>query len=175
MSATLAEMTAAPLEIPIKVKDSQGVEHEKIYRMAPLTQADFGEFELWMQTRYVDRVKEMTKDLTPEERSTQIKYALERSVELTVTSNEGVRIINTLDGMKHLVYISLRREHPAIDLEEVGRLMMSADVAKHLLEKIDWINGGRTPLNPPLAPMLKLQRGRRPVNKRPSGKAKRRT
>lgn len=151
--SSMAEATMAPLTFEVSLKDDEGHLYKKTYTLAPVGAQGIGEFELWMQHRYVNRVKEFTKDLSQEERDRQLEHAFVRSLELTITSPEGVKIMNTLDGMKQLVLICLREHHPNITGEEVAKLMLHTDLAQQILDKIDWLNGGGN--RPMTAPEIK--------------------
>jgi hypothetical protein len=143
-------MSAAPLEITVKRKDSQGNPINVKYRLSPLDQHNLGEFDRWAQDRYLDRVKANTKDLPEAMRMELLHRAFIEAANITLSSKQGSELMLTVEGMVKLFEISIRKEHPNITPEEITSIMFDSEVLNMVADKISFVNGGQdeNPLRP---------------------------
>jgi hypothetical protein len=109
---------------------------EKTYTLAPLTDKDYGEFEQWIQDRYIDSVKRNSADLTEKERERQLDRAFETAPFITSTSVKGLAIMKSIAGLSRLLWLSFRKEHPDITTEEVSKMLLDPEVADLAVRKL---------------------------------------
>jgi len=155
----LPQITAAPSEI-----DFEG----KTYRLTPLADQDFGEFQRWMQDNYIDLAKRNLDGLSEADRSSFLAHAYDEAAKLTLDSPETLRIMRTVDGAAKLLWLSLRREHPELTFQDAKVLCTKVEFVKWSMERIDRIN--RLNLREESALKKKLQAKK----KRPRKRKKRR-
>ena len=125
-------MTAAPSELHV-----EGV----TYRVSPLRDRDFGEFERWVQDRYLDVALRNLAGITDDrDRETILKAAYEKAAHITASSPEAIQLMVTVDGAAKLLWLSLRREHSDITFEQAADLATHPQTVKMFMDKIRDIN-----------------------------------
>ncbi len=100
-----AKLTAAAM--PIEIGGNS-------WRMAPLTDKQFEEMNLWVRSQHVKLATVAAQGLDARTFDRVVGIALRESWEFRFDSDTGMAISNTLDGTVHLVWQSLRREQPAL-------------------------------------------------------------
>ncbi|MBI5724598.1 MAG: hypothetical protein HZA50_11605 [Planctomycetes bacterium] len=128
---SVSQITAAPSVLALN-----GVE----YRLSPLRDCDYGEFERWVQDRYFDVAKRNLADLPDAQKDSLLRHAYERAAGLTINSPEALNLMVTVDGAAKLMYLSLRREHPAITQEEATKLCTDPAVVRQCMDRVEELN-----------------------------------
>jgi hypothetical protein len=137
MSDSAAKITAAP--IPMQFGG-------ETYYMSPMRDGDYGEFEAWIQDRYLSLAKRNLDGLEPPDRETLLKAALEKAGSLTIYSPEAIQVMVSVDGAAKLIWLSLRHRHPEIAEERVKGWVSDPVVMREALDKHDELN--RPPPSP---------------------------
>ena len=132
---TTAQATAAVHEVIIAGRK---------FRMSPLKDRDYGEFEAWVQDRHVNLVKRNLEGLSDDERRHQLDRAFDRAAEIGIQSDEAMAAMCTIEGVGKLVWLSIRAEHPDVSEEEVVSLMTSPENIREALDEIDNVNHMRS-------------------------------
>jgi hypothetical protein len=128
---SLSKMTAAVSELKID---------NITYRISPLRDMDFGEFERWVQDSYMDVALRNLESLSEKDREVLIKAAYEKASNLTFASKESITLMTTVDGAAKLLWLSLRREHPDITIEIAQELATHPKTIKLFMDKIHDLN-----------------------------------
>ena len=150
-----ATLTAAPVTLTLN-----GVE----YRMSPLTDADMGELERWIQRQVLEVARESLPPLPDpgdshaylvckNEREMIIRMAIEESCRASLDSAMGMNLLSSLQGLARIYWMQLRKHHPQITVSEVYGLL--AD--KGIREKLDMES---TVLNAPPPDLVKKKTGK---------------
>lgn len=108
-----AHMSGAPLTI---------VYQRKTYKFSPLRDLDYGEFEMWAQDRFIQVTKRNIKDLPEADQKILLMNSFEKAALITFSSKEARVLMKSVEGAAFLCYLSLRREHPDMTLDEVRTL-----------------------------------------------------
>lgn len=127
------------------------------YRISPLSDRDYGEFENWVQDQFLDVAKRNLEGLAQADRDALLKAAYETASRLTVTSPESLKLMSTVNGAAYLLYLSLRRDHPDVTFEKAKEISTDPKVLRQFMDRINELN-----------------RVEVPVPKRPFGKRKKR-
>ena len=124
---TTAEATAAP--IPVKLG-------KKTYLISPLRDMDYGFLEKFAQDRYMDlAIRNAEKIEDKEAKQALINRAFDTASRVTFTSPEGIRQLNSGQGMVMLCWVSLRKEHPDLSIDDVAELLVKSGTDAQLLTK----------------------------------------
>lgn len=126
-----AQATAASHEVKIGTRT---------FRMSPLRDKDYGEFEAWVQDQYLAVVKRNLDGLRKDERQRQLDRAFEHAAMIGISSPEALAAMCTIEGVGMLIWLSVRREHPDVDRDEIVSLMTSEEHVRSALDSIDHIN-----------------------------------
>jgi hypothetical protein len=154
------DITASPSEIEIG---------GQVYRISPLRDRDFGEFERWVQDRYLDVARRNLEGLNETDKVTLLKCAYEKAASLSISSPESLKLMTTIDGAAMLMYLSLRREQPDITYNKAIELTTDAKMVKFCMDKIQTLN---TPLKTSAAKAnSKSAKGLKKKYKRHGGRA----
>lgn len=108
----MAEPTAAPMPIELG-----GVS----YRMSPLRDADYVEFENWVRAEILDRaIDALNKPgLTDRQAEIVMKTAHSTAATATMETPEGKVASNSISGLARLLWIGIRPNHPGVKLETI--------------------------------------------------------
>jgi hypothetical protein len=128
---TVAQATAAPIEFIAK-----GV----TYKLSPLRDRDFGDFERWCQDRYIEVTTRNLQNLSDENQKEVLRSTFDKAAAITFTSPECVKIMNSIEGSLELAFLCLKREHPSITREEVLEMCQDTTVYQQLLAKMNFLN-----------------------------------
>ena len=129
---TRADMSAAPLSLHFDGRE---------YRMSPVTDADMGEIERWVQSHILRVARESLDDDTPEsDRRIVIDSAMQKSAMVNLATPDSIMQMNSLQGLTRLYWLGLRKNHPDITIREVEQLMGDADVRRQLDEAWRFLN-----------------------------------
>ncbi len=112
-----ATATAAPLPITLG---------GQTYRMSPLSDRDIGEMDLWVSTRYLRRARASIDPNDSDENKRRAEEVAQRTAAtMTFMSGLGLSMLNNVDGMAQLLWVSIRKNHPKAE---------SADIRQALVE-----------------------------------------
>lgn len=128
---TTAQATAAAHTVKIG---------DQTFRMTPLQDRDYGEFEAWVQDKYISLFKRNLDGLSDDERQRQLDRAFDRAAEIGIHSDEAMNAMCTIDGVSKLIWMSIRREHPDVTEEEIVTLITSPANIRQALDEIDNVN-----------------------------------
>jgi hypothetical protein len=131
MPVTDADMTAAVSEFQ---------SGDTTYRLSPLADKDWGEFERWVQDKHMDLARRNMEGMKPEDRKVLIEAAYKQAASITISSPEALSIMSTVDGAAYLLYISLRREMPEIDFQAALELCTDPAAMIDFNERIAALN-----------------------------------
>lgn len=132
----------------------------KKYRLTPLKQREWGEFERWLKDSYLELAKRNVRGMEGEDRDLLLKHAFDRAALITFQSSEAINAMETFDGAVKLVWLSLRAEHPDLTEENVATLLLDPKTLEQVMERL--------PLGveePKKNPTRKTQRKRRKVER----------
>lgn len=129
--AKISQITAAPSHIKIG---------DKTWRARPLADGDYGEFERWVQDRFITLAKRNLDGLSDPDRATLLKVAYDKASALTISSPESLALMSTVDGAAFLLYLSLRREHSEMTVELARELATDPSALDAFMDRIRQLN-----------------------------------
>ena len=121
----------------------------KTYLMRPLTIDDFAQFERWVDDAPIRRAVRNLDGLAPDLQTKMLQQAQEaagRASEDNPEKRQG-RItaqMTSMSGICYLIWLSLRREQPELDLQTVSQ-MLTLDKLPYVQQRLDEINGFSSP------------------------------
>ena len=133
----LAGLVAAPTRIEIG---------GKTYLFTPIPQRELGKVERRILERRGDPIataKQLAEGCTPEERRELFERAYQDAVRGNMVSRRELEDYKAShDGMRFLVWLSLRKEHPEIT-EDEGAALADQFFAERAeaIQRFDWIQG----------------------------------
>lgn len=128
---TTAEATAAPVELKL---------NGKTWYVSPLAEEDYGEFERWVQDKYVELVKRNLGDLSDDESSKQLSDAFRHAATITMHSAQSLRLMSTVDGCVKLLWLGMRRRQPDLTEQDVYGIISNPRLINQALDAIDRAN-----------------------------------
>lgn len=138
---TTADATAAPGTLRLR-----GVE----YRLKPMTHADIGEFERWLQDEHIAITRRNLENEPPEMRGPLLKEAYARASRIHMNSFDGEAIQSTFEGGSRIFWLCLRQEHPNMTLDDAQRLLCDPETELADLEMVNEVMAAIERLNRPL-------------------------
>lgn len=149
---TTAQATAAPTTVELGGKQ---------YRVSPLRDKDYGEFEKWVQDRHMELAQRAGDGLSVEDRQALLKHAYDRASQITMASPEAIQAVITLEGSIKLLWLHLRHEHPDLTEETVSGLLMNAATQEVDVDAMDAMSKAIERVTPKVrtAPAPKGKRG----------------
>ena len=94
---------------------------KKTYRLSPLTDADIGELDNWLRARTIRMVTDSLDGQAPDIRRELMHEAIVTASSITWLSDEGLKMMGTLDGMAQLVWQMARGNHPDATPQDVRK------------------------------------------------------
>ena len=131
MGMSLTEIAATPTEVVLK---------GKTWRVSPLRDRDYGEFERWMQDEVLATAQRACTGLPTEERIALMKHAFDCARQLTLNSLDGMSKLGSMRGAIKMLWLSLRREHPDVTEEEVFEMCADGDTFSAAMDAIERLN-----------------------------------
>jgi hypothetical protein len=156
MSQSRLTAAASPLDLV----DEDGKEVR--YWLTPLEDIECSELDEYVQAHCI-RIARMSLDKnTPQrERDETMRAATETAMSITWTSGVGARWMASVDGMATLLWVSAKKRHPEIKMEDLRKLMLSPENVALLRKKAEEINLGKGKLadkgSPPKNPHRPLE------------------
>jgi hypothetical protein len=121
---------------------SEVIVDDKTYRLAPLADRDWGEFERWTQDKYLHLARRNLEGMSPDEKAILLKEAWATASKITISSPESLNIMSTVDGAAYLLYLSLRREDSTVTFELAQNICTNPEVMGSFMDRIRELNGG---------------------------------
>ena len=110
-------MVASSLRHPITLGD-------KTYQVSPLDDDSLIALDEYVRAKFVARTAPLIEALKSEkDKQLAFAVAFRQSFALTWLSGEGAKTIGTVDGMAHLLYEGVRKNHPEVTVEELRRAL----------------------------------------------------
>lgn len=136
----------------------------RTYYMSPMRDGDYGEFEAWVQDRYLSLAKRNLRDLEAADRETLLKAALDKAGSITIYSPEAIQLMVSIDGTAKLIWLSLRHRHSEVTEQQVRGWVSDPVVLREALDRHDELNRPPPPPKGPRVPQGARDQRRR--NKR---------
>lgn len=131
MASDLSKLTAVTLQVTA----ADG----KRYSLSPLTLNDFGELDVWLAEYVVAKTVRIYRESPASVGEDAVKAAYKIAETVSFASGTGAVLLDTPDGVKQLLWLSLRVKHPNITIEDVGKLV-TADTLADLKRRLDEVN-----------------------------------
>ena len=128
---SLAKLTAAPMELEY---------NKKIYRVSPLRDRDLGELQNFIQDKYLSLAKRNLDGMSTENKSLLLKTAFEKATTLRVYSAESSGILNSVEGIAKMSWLSLRKEHSDLTFDQVWDLCNDSNFVENMMQLITELN-----------------------------------
>lgn len=125
---TTAQATAAPTTVMLG---------DRQYRVSPLVDKDYGEFEKWVQDRHIALAQRNLEGLSDDNQEKLLKHAYDRAARITMASAEVMVAVATLEGSIKLFWLHLRRAHPDLSESDVFGLIVNAETQEVDTEALD--------------------------------------
>lgn len=122
-----ATATAAPTTVELGGKN---------YRLTPLRDRDWGEFEKWLQDRHYAAARRNLQGLNAEAQRDLMRHAHDRATAIVFTDNESAKMMGTYEGACFITYLSLRHEHPEITEDEVADLLFDPEALSRAMDRL---------------------------------------
>jgi len=98
----------------------------KDYFFHPLTDKEYDTIDEWLQTRYVTNcIRSLPKGLSQDKENSIINSAIKESLKLSFLTPSGAEMLATVTGMTFIAWLSLRKSHPELSVEDVGSLLLT--------------------------------------------------
>lgn len=144
------DITAAPSEVVIG---------DEVFLVSPMQDKDYGEFERWVQDRYLDVATRNAEKIPEGNRDVWLQHAYDRAAAITITSDEALKIMVTVEGSARMFWLSTRRNHPDLTYDRALQLLTDPVNLARAMSRIKTLNGGIT--RPKAARRRATQKARR--------------
>lgn len=115
------------------------------YLMSPLTDGDFEQLNNWLRSGVIQMARQsLTPDMLAEEREETLAVAMREARKMSYLSEAGRASLASIDGTAQLLWLGLRRNHPALTADEVRSLVFEGDDALAVLKIWEEINLGES-------------------------------
>jgi len=121
----------------------------KTYKLAPLRNRDFAEFEKWMQDQAIEMVERsiQRQNLSFDERRILLNEAYEKARRLTFTSKEASPYLYKLEGAAKILWLSIRQEHPEITEEFLVDVVQDDETLNQLMGEWEKVQRTLSPIS----------------------------
>lgn len=131
MSST-AQAAGSPVEVTLA---------DQTYRMSPLRDVDYGEFDRWMQVRMIQTARQsLTPDMSEQDRHETMDAAMRQASLLTIASPHGARVANSIDGVAMLLWLGIRQNHPTVTREKLREQLADPRTISAAMDSFDLAN-----------------------------------
>jgi hypothetical protein len=114
-------MVASSVRHPIVIGD-------KTYDVSPLSDEGREAMDEWVRAKFVERITPIIDALkNRQDREAALDRAFTRAFEITWMSEEGSKLIGTVEGVAKLLYEGIRPNHPDVTFDELKQQMFSAE------------------------------------------------
>ncbi len=128
---SLADATAAPVQFTMG---------DKTLKLAPLTDADFGEYERYLQDRYVSVAKRNCTDMSETIQVALLKEAIDTAAHITITSVKGQDLMTSMDAVVRFVWMHCRKHQPDLTEATLFQWLSDEEVHKQVMDKIEFLH-----------------------------------
>lgn len=136
-----AEASAAPVDVTFTKADKTKV----VMKLSPMVEADYAEFERFVQGRIVDLASTTLTRLSEDERTSVIAKVIVRAATIDCISSEYVRAMTTVEGAAKLLQLSFSKHHPDITSQEILDLIHEdPEALRQAMDKYDLLNNARS-------------------------------
>lgn len=130
--STTAQAAGSPVEVTLA---------DQTYRMSPLRDVDYGEFDRWMQVRLIQTARQsLTPDMSEQERQDTMDAAMRQASLLTIASTHGARVASSLDGVAMLLWLGVRQNHPEVTREKIRSQLADPRTVSAAMDSFDLAN-----------------------------------
>ena len=126
-----AEATAAPMSFKMKGQS---------LRLSPLRDCDFGEFERYLQDRYVEVAKRNLSGLDNAVQIELLRDVMDTAAGITITSPKGQELMQSIESVVKFVWLHCRQHQPDLTETELFGWLEDDEVHKQILDKIESLN-----------------------------------
>lgn len=131
---TYQQMTAA--SVPIVLEDGT------TYQFSPLSDRDLAELDAWLQSKVIQIARQsLTPDLSQKERDETLSLAMREASNVSFLTKAGQTQLATISGMVHLLWMSIRKNHPDVSEDTLqSKLMENIDNIRIITDKFREVN-----------------------------------
>lgn len=160
---TAAEASAAPVDVVFTKADKIKV----TMKLSPMVEADYAEFERFVQGRIVDLASTTLGHLSEDERTSVIAKVIARAATIDCTAPEYIRTMTTVEGAAKLLQLSFSKHHPDVTSPEILDLIHEdPEALRRAMDKYDLLNNARSePKKKQKARTVKRKKVKRPRRK----------
>jgi hypothetical protein len=126
-----AEITASPIEVELDGKK---------FMCSPMTDSDWGEFERWVQARYIELASKNIDKIPQSERQGFLNHAYDRAAAIIFQSPEALQLLTSVDGSAFRTWLGVKRNHPEITFEFIRKCLTDPEKIKEVLAKLDFLD-----------------------------------
>lgn len=114
-----------------ELTDAAGARHSmqitvdgKTWQLSPITLGDFAELESWMEMLPLTNIKPHLDGLQADERKMLLEQAYQdcKPGSISLSSPEAARAMQSLRGVRLLLFFSLRKMHPDITVDQASSI-----------------------------------------------------
>jgi hypothetical protein len=117
----------------------------KEYKLSPLSIDELADIDEWLAKRIVTRVRIRYADAPADMRDAALRQAFVQSETISFSTPDGVALLETPEGIRELLFHSLRVAHPTITLADVGQIVTAHSI-EDIRKQINAVNDlGPTP------------------------------
>lgn len=123
----------------------------KTYKFSPITYDIQAEYTTWLKRRAVEEVREQKSYLTPEEYERKMDR-VDRNRAAGVYSFAGElcrESVHSLEGLKYLVFLTLKSNHPEVDMAFIDQMFESKEIMEQASRAIKSANSDPLGVSPP--------------------------
>lgn len=113
----------------------------KRYLLSPLDDKRIGTFERFLQDRVMDVAKRNAEGLSPERADALLLAAFERASRVSMGSVDALQMMQSIEVIIFLVWLSLNKAQPELTLDETYSLLLDPDNLTRVTAKINDLQG----------------------------------
>lgn len=136
-----AEASAAPVDVTFTKADKTKL----TMKLSPMVEADYAEFERFVQGRIVDLASTTLSHLSEDERTSVIAKVIARAATIDCTAPEYIRTMTTIEGAAKLLQLSFSKHHPDVTSREILDLIHEdPEALRKAMDKYELLNDARS-------------------------------
>lgn len=137
-------MSGGTLSVVTGSREKEWQADGKTYTLSTLRMRGWAQLEEWAKNEVLDKAKDLVNGIKDRELAREIlKDAQAEASNISITDPFFLQKMQSLGGVQQLMFVSLKRKHPAITLEEAGNLV-GIENADEFLEIFFYLNEGIT-------------------------------
>lgn len=119
------------------------------YQCSPQTDKDIAEIDEWLQCRVNELAVKACRNIdNPAERAELLRIASINAGTVSCATNEGSRMLATVDGWARLTWQAIRKYHPEITFVQIREKMLDPANIELAKEKFRRLNVGTAEITP---------------------------